>query len=190
MGTLRLHSVPPVLLRRTVAGALVLGRAIANAADPTDETQPEQVIVTEGRYAESATRTLEPILDIPRNVQVVPRQLIDDRAIDDPQEVIQNVSAVMRGGSIFGEGEAFAIRAFDSSSARGLSYFWESAYDHRPDLRGVFSSFPYRIAVLRLASRDTVGDGEHRRPQTCSFVFSSNRTSATTISLSIAFAMS
>ncbi len=112
MGTLRLHSVPPVLLRRTVAGALVLGRAIANAADPSDETQAEQVIVTEGRYAQSATRTLEPILDLPRNVQVVPRQLIDDRAIDDPQEAIQNVSAVMRGGSLIGEGEAFTIRGF------------------------------------------------------------------------------
>jgi len=71
MGTLRLRSAPPVLLRRTVAGALVLGRAIANAADPTDETQPEQMIVTEGRYAQSATRTLEPILDIRHNVQVL-----------------------------------------------------------------------------------------------------------------------
>jgi outer membrane receptor protein involved in Fe transport len=110
MGTLRLRSAPRVLLRRTVAGALVLGRAIANAADPTDETQPEQVIVTEGRYAQSATRTLEPVLDIPRNVQVVPRQLIEDRAIDDPQDAIQNVSAVMRGGSPVGEGEAFTIR--------------------------------------------------------------------------------
>jgi len=112
MGTLRPRSVPPVLLRRTVAGALVVGRAIANAADPNDETQPEQVIVTEGRYAQSATRTLEPILDLPRNVQVVPRQLIEDRAIDDPQEAIQNVSAVMRGGSLIGEGEAFTIRGF------------------------------------------------------------------------------
>ncbi|TMH70565.1 MAG: Plug domain-containing protein [Betaproteobacteria bacterium] len=54
---------------------------------------------------------MEPILDIPRNVQVVPRQLIEERAIDDPQEAMQNVSAMMRGGSIFGEGEVFAIRA-------------------------------------------------------------------------------
>ena len=87
------------------------GRAIANAAHPTDEAQLGQVPVTEGRYAQSATRTLEPILDIPRNVQVVPRQLIEERAIDDPQEAMQNVSAMMRGGSIFGEGEVFAIRA-------------------------------------------------------------------------------
>jgi hypothetical protein len=79
MGTLRLRSIPRVLLRRTIAGALELGRSTANAADPIDATQPEQVIVTEGRYAQSATRTLEPILDIPRNVQVVPGQLIEDR---------------------------------------------------------------------------------------------------------------
>jgi iron complex outermembrane recepter protein len=38
--------------------------------------------------------------------------LIEDRAIDDPQEAIQNVSAVMREGSIIGEGEAFTIRGF------------------------------------------------------------------------------
>ena len=35
------------------------------------KAQPEQVLVTEGRYAQSATRTLEPILDIPRNAHVV-----------------------------------------------------------------------------------------------------------------------
>lgn len=39
-------------------------------------------------------------------------QLIEDRAIDDPQEPIQNLSALMRGGSAIGEGEAFAIRGF------------------------------------------------------------------------------
>jgi len=43
------------------------------------KAQPEQVLVTEGRYAQSATRTLEPILDIPRNAHVVPRQLVEDR---------------------------------------------------------------------------------------------------------------
>jgi iron complex outermembrane receptor protein len=111
MGTLRLRSVPRILLRLLLAGALVLGRTISSAADPADESRPETVTVV-GQYETSATRTLEPILDIPRSVQVVPRQLIEDRAIDDPQEAIQNVSAVMRGGSIFGEGEAFAIRGF------------------------------------------------------------------------------
>jgi hypothetical protein len=43
------------------------------------KTQPEQVLVTEDRYAQSATRTLEPFLDIPRNAQVVLRQLVEDR---------------------------------------------------------------------------------------------------------------
>ena len=112
MGTLGVRFIPPILLRLSLCGALLAAWATACAADPADESQPEQVIITEGRYAESATRTLEPILDIPRNVQVVPRRLIDDRAIDDPQEAIQNVSAVMRGGSAIGEGEAFTIRGF------------------------------------------------------------------------------
>jgi iron complex outermembrane receptor protein len=37
MGTLRLRSVPPLLLQLSLCGALVLARTIANAADPTGE---------------------------------------------------------------------------------------------------------------------------------------------------------
>ena len=44
--------------------------------------------------------------------------------------------------------------------------------------------------VLRLTAGDAVGDGEDGGLQTDSFVFSTSRTSATTIPLSIAFAMS
>src|SRR5207245_2608472 len=44
--------------------------------------------------------------------------------------------------------------------------------------------------VLAHAGGDAVRDGEHRRLHADSFVFSSSRTSPTTISLSIAFAMS
>jgi hypothetical protein len=78
MGTLRPRSVPRILLRLSLAGALVLGHTISNAADPADKSEPETIAV-EGQYETSATRTLEPILDIPRNVQVVPGQLIEDR---------------------------------------------------------------------------------------------------------------
>ena len=46
-------------------------------------------------------------------------------------------------------------------------------------------------SVLALAARDAVRDGEDGRlDQTASFVFSTRRTSLTTISGSIAFAMS
>src|SRR5436190_4096466 len=45
-------------------------------------------------------------------------------------------------------------------------------------------------AVLPLAGRDTVGDGQDGGLHTASFVFSSKRTSLISISLSIAFAMS
>ena len=38
MATLRLRSVPPVLMRLSVTGALVLRRGIADAADPSDES--------------------------------------------------------------------------------------------------------------------------------------------------------
>jgi outer membrane receptor for monomeric catechols len=69
-------------------------------------------VIVEGRYTQSATRILEPILDTPRNVHVVTQQLMQDRDIDDPQEALQKVSAVTGEGSTFGEGEAFNIRGF------------------------------------------------------------------------------
>jgi iron complex outermembrane receptor protein len=169
MGTRRRRSVPPVLLRRTVAGALVLGRAIANAADPTDETQPEQVLITEGRYAQSATRTLEPILDIPRNVQVVPHQVIEDRALDDPLEAIQNVSAVMREGSVLGEGEAHRApprcavhrgRRRRWTIGATLARFRECSRtpgQGGKSLRGIARTYVSAATVLALASGPSLG---------------------------------
>jgi len=47
-----------------------------------------------------------------------------------------------------------------------------------------------RARNLRLAARDSIGDREHGRVHAGSFVFSRSRTSLTTMSLSIAFAMS
>jgi iron complex outermembrane receptor protein len=162
MGMLRLRFIPPILPRRSLCGALLAAWATACAADPSDETQPEQVIVTEGRYAQSATRTLESILDIPRNVQVVPRQLIDDRAIDDPQEAIQNVSAVMRGGSALGEGEAFTIRGFHQQDI-----FKDGFRDGEAISFGLNATGPTdvsnldRIEVLKGPAAILFGRGEH-----------------------------
>ncbi len=62
--------------------------------------------------ASSATRLPAPILDTDRSVQVVNEQLMEDRAILDPQEAIQNVSGVQRGFTRTGVGEAYTIRGF------------------------------------------------------------------------------
>ncbi|MGH8614834.1 MAG: TonB-dependent siderophore receptor [Gammaproteobacteria bacterium] len=62
--------------------------------------------------ASTATRLPESILDTPRSVNVVPETLIEDRAILDPQEAIQNVSGVQRGVSRTGVGESYLVRGF------------------------------------------------------------------------------
>jgi len=50
MGTLRLRFVPLVLLRLTIAGALVLGRTSANAADSANGTQKQGGLDTRERH--------------------------------------------------------------------------------------------------------------------------------------------
>jgi len=60
----------------------------------------------------TATRLPAPILDTPRSVQVVTERVIKDRAILDPQEAVQNVSGVQRGGSRSGFGETYFVRGF------------------------------------------------------------------------------
>jgi len=62
--------------------------------------------------ASSATRMPESILDTPRTVNVVPESVLEDRAIFDPQEAIQHVSGVQRGGNRTGVGESYVIRGF------------------------------------------------------------------------------
>lgn len=60
-------------------------------------TLPEVVADSyRAEVATSATRLPAPILDTPRSVGVVTRQLIEDRAIVDPREAVQNVSGVQR----------------------------------------------------------------------------------------------
>ncbi len=60
----------------------------------------------------TATRLPERILDAPRSVQVITRRTFEDRIINDPQEAVQNVSGVARGGNFNGVGESFVLRGF------------------------------------------------------------------------------
>ncbi len=79
---------------------------------------PEITVTGEREYpsetgvASTATRLPESILDTPRSVNVVPESVIEDRAILDPQEAIQNVSGVQRGATRTGVGESYLIRGF------------------------------------------------------------------------------
>ncbi|HEY5035970.1 MAG TPA: TonB-dependent receptor [Chthoniobacterales bacterium] len=66
--------------------------------------------------ATSATRLPVPILDSDRSVQVITQQLLQDRDIIDPQDAVQDVSGVERGGSRTGIGETYFIRGFEQGS--------------------------------------------------------------------------
>ncbi|OYW71439.1 MAG: hypothetical protein B7Z37_27765 [Verrucomicrobia bacterium 12-59-8] len=84
----------------------------------TSQTLPEVVISAkkqEGYKADapsSATRLGEPILDSARSVQVVTPQLLQDRAIVNPQDAIQTVSGVQRSAYNTGQGESYIVRGF------------------------------------------------------------------------------
>ncbi|MEN3942562.1 TonB-dependent siderophore receptor [Prosthecobacter sp. SYSU 5D2] len=84
------------------------------------ETLPEVVVSAEAEpktaysapVTNSASRIPENIMEVPRSVQTVTQQVIQDRAIIDPQEAVQNVSGVQRGGTFTGTGESYRLRGF------------------------------------------------------------------------------
>jgi len=121
-------------LATATAASVAFGQSTASSAErisadiiadsaPVVTTLPE-IVVNGGEMehsyttdvATSATRLPEPILDTPRSVEVVTPQVIKDRKITDPQEAVQNVSGVQRGGSRTGAGETYIIRGFQQQS--------------------------------------------------------------------------
>ncbi|KAM3100360.1 TonB-dependent siderophore receptor [Phormidesmis sp. 146-35] len=84
------------------------------------EEPDEEVVVTgeeEPRYrvprSNTGTRTDTPVRDIPQSIQIVPRQVLQDRGINTVGDALENVSGVVQRdatGSIFGD--LFTIRGF------------------------------------------------------------------------------
>ncbi|MGI2909531.1 TonB-dependent siderophore receptor, partial [Tolypothrix sp. VBCCA 56010] len=73
--------------------------------------------------ASTATRTDTPLRDIPASIQVIPRQVIEDRNIERVQDALENVSGVTKGGNYGGTAAgAFVIRGFsqDGNFRNGL----------------------------------------------------------------------
>lgn len=63
--------------------------------------------------ASTATRTDTPLRDIPASIQVIPRQVIEDRNVERLQDVLENVSGVTKRGNYGGTAAgAFVIRGF------------------------------------------------------------------------------
>src|ERR1700688_634154 len=62
----------------------------------------------------SLDKTGTPICDVPRSIQVVPRELIDQQGATELKETLRNVSGVTQGGQ-------FAFGFFDRFIVRGLN---------------------------------------------------------------------
>ncbi|MGB6298757.1 MAG: TonB-dependent siderophore receptor [Rivularia sp. (in: cyanobacteria)] len=99
--------------------------------NPTVENQPKppsaendepiELIVTGERDgytvpdATTATRTDSAISDVPQSIQVIPRQVIEDKQATTVEETVDNVSGVTYLGNNDGRGIGFAIRGFDDA---------------------------------------------------------------------------
>ena len=106
---------PPVGEVTATGLAVTLGEAVAGA-----EEDAIQVVVTgeedEGynpSSATTATRTDTPLRDIPQSIQVVPRQVIEDRNTRTVTEAVETVSGVIRANTNFGTPDTnLTIRGF------------------------------------------------------------------------------
>ncbi|QYO67378.1 TonB-dependent siderophore receptor [Leptolyngbya sp. 7M] len=94
-------------------------KAVIELAEATATAEADdaiQVVVTgeqdEGynpSAASTATRTDTPLRDIPQSIQVVPRQVLEDRRPRDLIEAVETVSGVINGGDNFGVGVSSRI---------------------------------------------------------------------------------
>lgn len=113
---------PPVAEVRSEAQGLVLAVTLGDTEAVAEDDAIEIVVTGEQDegYAPSdastATRTDTPLRDIPTSIQVVPRQVIEDRAVTDAATALETTSGVNSG--IYG-GTSFIprIRGFASADS-------------------------------------------------------------------------
>ncbi|MCC5604890.1 TonB-dependent siderophore receptor [Nostoc favosum] len=94
----------------------------------TQQDEPIELVVTgeQDGYnvpnASTATRTDTPLRDIPQSIQVVPRQVLEDRGIRDELEAIETVSGVLDSDTRGIEAgiSNIAIRGFSSSFSSSI----------------------------------------------------------------------
>ena len=90
--------------------------AFADDAATDGAPQPDQIIVTGTRYtldaASSGTKTDTPLLDTPMAIQIVPKDVIEDRQLRTSLDAVKNVSGVQ--SSLYQFYDQFLLRGFDS----------------------------------------------------------------------------
>ncbi|MEH2289002.1 TonB-dependent siderophore receptor [Nostoc sp.] len=88
----------------------------------TQEDEPIELVVTgeQDGYrvqdATTATRTDTPLRDIPQSIQVVPRQVLEDRNVRTLTEAVETVSGVTSADTVFNApGGSYTIRGFEQA---------------------------------------------------------------------------
>lgn len=111
---------PPTVEIRAEAEGLV----VSVSTGETPETDEEIEIVVTGEQDEghnpsnatTGTRTDTPLRDIPRSVQVVPRQVIEDQGVTRIEDALRNVAGVTIDQDPRSTSPGFSIRGFEGST--------------------------------------------------------------------------
>ncbi|WP_417519760.1 TonB-dependent siderophore receptor [Marinobacter sp.] len=82
--------------------------------EATGETATGPVDGYRATRSTSGTRTDTALRDIPQSIQVVPRDVIEDRAATELKDVIQNVSSVQENSTSGNRAATFKVRGFSS----------------------------------------------------------------------------
>jgi iron complex outermembrane recepter protein len=115
-GTIRVSVVGKAALPKTPV--ILKAAGLAYALNPARGNEDQEVVVTgqqPGYRAPNATtgsKTDTPLRDLPFSVQVVPRQLLEDRKVDSVNEALRTVPGIVPDNSSNSAFEGYNIRGF------------------------------------------------------------------------------
>jgi iron complex outermembrane receptor protein len=139
----------------------------AEPSAPTEVPKVEEeieIVVTgeqepEGGYqvpnATTATKTDALLRDIPQSIQVVPRQVLEDRQVQRVEEALENVSGVQQTLSSLNIATGFLIRGFETNNL-----YRDGLRDPTNSLSGAELANVDRIEVLKGPAAVLYGQGE------------------------------
>ncbi|WP_404783701.1 TonB-dependent siderophore receptor [Altericista sp. CCNU0014] len=157
--------------RVTVVGSEALPIVTVKGSEATTAQQPVQPELEEGeeeivatgeqetgyrvRNSTTGTKTDTPLRDIPQSIQVIPKEVLQDRAIIRIGDAVQNVSGVNYLGGYQGFSERFSVRGFQNFFnifRDGIRVDGYTSYLETTDLE--------RIEVLKGPASVLFGDAE------------------------------
>ena len=108
------------------------------SANKPDDSPVERMVITgsnvspySAEAAVSATKVDTPLIDTPQTITVVPRQLLDDRAVLSLNEALNNVAGVNTGGT-YRDYDIYSIRGFFGT---GFTYLDGLAVDRQTNFQ-------------------------------------------------------